>query len=430
MAWHGHYARYLWFLCLGLIVCYLLGCHTFPYPGSSLFMKHTNEADGKSQSLPTQENWYLPHPSWRQRTGSRKDNSTPNFLSSPFLRQKSVKTENNSHRKQHTDVLQNRTKLILFYNMPRWFLKKGSMDFSDCLAQGCSLTTNRSLLSQADVVIFHIFFFRDKQPPKHRPRGQIWVAFGLEPPYALGSNMLTREWSRAFNWTMTYRVDSDLFLPYGKLAYRGAQKDKNYTHLALTKHKSAAWFVSNCHAPSQRLAYVREFQKHYPVDIFGRCGSLQCPRSSSSQCMSLLNSTYRFYLSFESSFCRDYVTEKFFKLFQPDFHVIPIVRGGSQYRKFFPSGTFVDASEFRSSEALAKYLKKLESDTERYAAMLREKDKYYVEWGRKEGMCELCEKVHWDSTPRMYPSLAAWLTNRVCWSPQRHSYGSPLHGDE
>jgi len=48
------------------------------------------------------------------------------------------------------------------------------------------------------------------------------------------------------------------------------------------------------------------------VDIFGRCGTENCPRKESSSCFDKLKKDYYFYLSFENSNCRDYITEKFF----------------------------------------------------------------------------------------------------------------------
>lgn len=55
---------------------------------------------------------------------------------------------------------------------------------------------------------------------------------------------------------------------------------------------------------------------------------------------------FRFYLAFENSFCKDYVSEKFFKLFG-NVDVIPVVRGGFDYKRYLPSGIYVDASDFK-----------------------------------------------------------------------------------
>ena len=61
-----------------------------------------------------------------------------------------------------------------------------------------------------------------------------------------------------FNWTMTYRRDSDFYRPYGRIvkikphpegedlkAYI-AQFGRDNKHLAKGKQKQAAWFVSHC----------------------------------------------------------------------------------------------------------------------------------------------------------------------------------------
>lgn len=72
-----------------------------------------------------------------------------------------------------------------------------------------------------------------------------------------------------------------------------------------------AWFVSNCSARNGRLAYARELGKYISVDIYGTCGPLKCPRTD-KKCFEVLEKEYKFYLAFENSNCRDYITEKFY----------------------------------------------------------------------------------------------------------------------
>lgn len=70
-----------------------------------------------------------------------------------------------------------------------------------------------------------------------------------------------------FNWTATYRRDSDIVAPYERWTYyddriKQIPQEKNY---AANKTKKVAWFVSNCGARNERLAYARELQKHIQV---------------------------------------------------------------------------------------------------------------------------------------------------------------------
>ena len=39
------------------------------------------------------------------------------------------------------------------------------------------------------------------------------------------------------------------------------------------------WAVSHCQTYSQRELYVEILKKYIPVDIFGKCGPLQCPEN-------------------------------------------------------------------------------------------------------------------------------------------------------
>ena len=78
---------------------------------------------------------------------------------------------------------------------------------------------------------------------------------------------------------------------------------------AAGKTKMVAWFVSNCNAVNNRLEYALELSKFIDVDIYGDCGWLKCD----VDCNQMLSEDYKFYLSFENSNCKDYITEKFYQ---------------------------------------------------------------------------------------------------------------------
>ncbi|XP_018012174.1 glycoprotein 3-alpha-L-fucosyltransferase A [Hyalella azteca] len=201
-------------------------------------------------------------------------------------------------------------KKILMYNgMNSWGMKAGRGHFMKlkCPVDTCVLTGTRSELSSSDAVVFKDHF---SDPHETRDPNQVWIMYMLECP------LHTQHFSHGnvFNWTATYRHDSDLVAPYERYMYhdpviRQMNQTVNY---AAGKSKQVAWFVSNCGARNNRLQYAKELGRYIGVDIYGACGTKRCPRSSSTRCFDMLNRDYKFYLAFENSNCRDYITEKFF----------------------------------------------------------------------------------------------------------------------
>ena len=170
-------------------------------------------------------------------------------------------------------------------------------------------------------------------------------------------------------------------------------------------------FSSNTHP----LFFPSFMQQYIEVDIFGGCGT-PCPRRTKKCEMDLMDE-YKFYLSFENSLCTDYVTEKFFKVFTPNTSVIPVVRGGADYEKYFPAGTFINAADFQSPRHLAEHLKSLGSDVKRYAQFLERKDMY--QWNtRFEPMwCKLCEYLNTNTPRQQMVDLKKWWVDGHCHAP-------------
>lgn len=196
------------------------------------------------------------------------------------------------------------------------------------------------------------------------------------------------------------------------------QKEQSINY-AKGKTKQVAWFVSNCNAKNNRLELARTLQNYIGVDIYGYCGNLTCPRHTQADCLQVLKENYKFYLSFENSNCKDYVTEKFFETALSN-NVIPIVMGGSpdDYHKIAPEGSFIHVDEFESIEHLAKYLKLLDEDDELYNT--------YFKWiGTGEIInhyywCRVCAMLHVPNKDRQFTSLSNvsfrdwWQGDNVC----------------
>jgi hypothetical protein len=105
--------------------------------------------------------------------------------------------------------------------------------------------------------------------------------------------------------------------------------------------------------------------------------------------MKLLNTTYKFYLSFENSLCNDYITEKLWRIMKLD--IIPIVLGGADYGAILPKRSYIDITNFSSVKELGTYLKNM--DEKEYRTYFEWKQTYYtVEFPPMQ--CSICQYLN------------------------------------
>lgn len=181
------------------------------------------------------------------------------------------------------------------------------------------------------------------------------------------------------------------------------------------KNVNAAWFVSNCHTPSRREKLTEGLQSHgIDVHIYGRCGNKVCPYSS-SECDRLLNTTYKFYFSFENSLYADYVTEKVFNNMKN--FIVPVVFNGADMSRFLPPSSYIDAQDFKTVAELAAHLKILSKNETEYMKYFWWKKYYDVEFQPNNvPICDLCAKAH-QSVHKVYDNVFEWFfrnQNRKC----------------
>ena len=166
----------------------------------------------------------------------------------------------------------------------------------NCSHSNCLLTDDRRHLSNSDAVLFHWRDINNKDLPKEHKPDQKWVLYNWESPHYTSEEAI-KPLVDDIDWMMTYRRDSDIYVPYGSV--QKCDRKWNKEDLFDKKSKSVAWIVSNCLTPGNREGYVKELATYIDVDIYGYCGRLKCERDDS--CFQMIQNNYKFYLSFENS---------------------------------------------------------------------------------------------------------------------------------
>ena len=289
-----------------------------------------------------------------------------------------------------------------------------------CRVQNCIVSYKKEDFPSSDVVIFHgrdlptvttLHKLHNKRPPN-----QAWVFFILESP---AHSPDTGQYDGLFNWTMTYRRDSDVYHPYGfytPLEANDKKPDMSKDY-SLGKDKLIVWTVGNC--AGKRFSYVDKLKHFVKVDIFGACGSNGCPRNSKS-CSKHLG-TYKFQLAFENTECVDYVTEKYWG--SPlENGIVPIVMGGADYKKIAIPGSYINVLDFPSIKALADYLLYLDKNNTAYNEYFHWKTKYKLGGVLRGGLtgnypwtCDLCALVNDASVEsKVYEHLDNFWSGKQC----------------
>ena len=302
--------------------------------------------------------------------------------------------------------------------MTYWFSRSpGAQAFEKCEEKRCTLVEN---LNESDVVTmsgsYMATFVHDFKLPYRKSPNQRWVFFAIESPqhFHVQEKYLNRS---LFNVTFTYKSTSHVHYPYGFMVNRTAPY-KHDVHKNWSKKKDVAWLVSHCDTPSKREVYVGELKKYINVTTYGNCG-VPCPKDGDKSgwgaCTNHLRDNYKFYLAFENSFCKEYITEKLWRTL--NIGILPIVFGGADYKAMLPQNSYIDVQDFKSPQLLAEYLKVLSANVTLYEKYFQWKKQYDISCSYYPiATCNLCKHLHLtkNAEPYSVDMKTFWNIDKDC----------------
>lgn len=255
--------------------------------------------------------------------------------------------------------------------------------------RGCTVTSDRRVYMRADAIIMHhreLMMSWEELPEEPRPPEQKWIWMNFESP---SHSEFLHQTDGMFNLTMSYRVGSDIFLPYG---YLRRQRFHGNRQMGVERDRGlVSWVISNWSEEQERVQFYLQLRRYLHVDVYGRDFR---PLLNDSVVETV--SRYKFYLAFENSCHTDYITEKLWRNALVS-GAVPVVLGPPRenYERFLPADAFIHVEDFKGPRALAAYLKYLDRNPalyRRYLAWRRDYDVHVTSFWA-EHFCAACQAV-------------------------------------
>ncbi|XP_032453932.1 uncharacterized protein LOC100120707 [Nasonia vitripennis] len=174
-------------------------------------------------------------------------------------------------------------------HLRRFSLNKVYSAWEDCSVKNCLLTYERKELDMADAVIFHLHRTRGvKSLPERQNLQQRWIFLTDESPINtfLVQPQKLSNYDGIFNWSMTYRMDSDVPVPYGRTILKRtlsrrdvSEETMDYNEIDSLEEREAnrklvAILGSNCSGNNNRWHYVKELKSVLGFGFLHSCSYL------------------------------------------------------------------------------------------------------------------------------------------------------------
>nr|XP_061822050.1 alpha-(1,3)-fucosyltransferase 7-like isoform X1 [Nerophis lumbriciformis] len=271
----------------------------------------------------------------------------------------------------------------------------------------CKVMMQEALYMKADVVVFHnleLSTGRLKLPLElPRPPGQRWAWMSIQSPDNNGRLLV--EYGGVFNLTVNYRRDADVSIPYGGFVPR--EFGDPVDDIPMEKTDLVCWVVSHYKDSFRRSQVYEELNAVIPVKVYGRWSNNPL---EPKDLLPTISRCY-FYLAFENSIAKDYITEKLWiNSYQSG--AVPVVLGPpvEEYKAVAPPYSFIHVDEFASVKELAEYLQELAGDAKRYGEYMQWKRDWKVQpsINKEWRLCQICLRYPSFPPHKVYTDLAAW----------------------
>ncbi|XP_042883923.1 alpha-(1,3)-fucosyltransferase C-like [Penaeus japonicus] len=341
-------------------------------------------------------------------------------------------------------------KIILFWteweeNVP-WQERFGTeADLRSCSPGLCKFTSDKNYINKAHAVLFKSDRIDLRHlPPRTRYRDQRWVWVAMESPLSPEGQrsiaLLQRLGSWNINWTMTYHphaevlamsgfLDSFLTVPKSlrpSLISEHEHALNSYLEdMALNKTLRDAmgvkwldfvvrpkllmsWFEGNCNTTSKREEYAQKLGQYVHLESYGSCGKFTCKmwgyQDDVDGCWKKYMATkYLFALVMEDYLCDHYTTQGLYRVLENG--LVPIVWGGTQYSSILPPGSYIEARRYHPLD-LGNLLTAIQRDLVAYGKYHLWRNYWTVK--RKGSLCELCHRLHNDTTRGHHTNIPKW----------------------
>ncbi|KAH6933078.1 hypothetical protein HPB50_011894 [Hyalomma asiaticum] len=271
----------------------------------------------------------------------------------------------------------------------------------------CDVTDDRNALPRSDAVVFNDDRLTTWGLPFYRMPFQRWVFWSKrrvspDEPVSVEEEATFRRLRHQINWTMGWRGDADVVLPYKTWHCRVPMDEslaKSAKQPSVAK-RDIAWILSSCErrrleqkirfATRQRGDNYTATADRISIQVFPSCGRKHC--SQPRECISHIAKNYHFVVVTMDPDCFRTPYELIYEAFLHD--VVPIVLAHPGATIDVPPNSVVSSSDLQDAGELAEHLRHLLNNRSLYES--------YFDWKKtcsfsavpsEDEFCPLCRAL-------------------------------------